>query len=1134
MRKSFFFSLLTLFSLKVFAIGEFAFVKNLGQFHSNVEYFYQTNSSYVFFENSAITYQLYETPEHENHHLTSKKQTLKSFAFKTKFIGANQNPEFLESKKLKQHNNYFYGKDPNRWASNVPLFQEIQYSEVYKGIDLRVSTENGVLKYDWIVKENADPNEIQLKYDGLKKLHLKNEELYIETPLGEIIEMKPFTYQVVNGEKVEVKCQYKIKKNQVSFEILEDYDKNLELIIDPTVVFATYTGSTADNFGFTATYDNEGNMYAGGTVYRHRLGGFSNSGTGFYPTTTGVVDTIFSGGEVDLGITKYSSDGLSVLYSTYLGGNGDEYPASLIADNNSNLYILGRTSSSDFPVDSGAFQTNLKGGFDIFVTKLSSNGSGILGSTYLGGSSSDGINISNDPTTIQSLKFNFGDSDRGDIFLDKNEQVYITSCSRSTNFPIVNGFQTSLSGSQDAIVAKLSNDLSQLKFSTFLGGSDDEAGYSIKVLKNHIYVCGGTNSSDFITTSGAYQALYNGNIDGFVTRIDTFTNLLDASTFVGTSAYDQTYFLDFSRNGSVFLFGQTSGSYPVTSGVYSDPNSGQFIQEISSDLSTAGISTVFGRGDGNPDISPTAFLVDSCGTVYISGWGGPLVSGTNLTTNGLPTFNATQSTTDGRDFYILVFSENLTVPLYGSFFGGNLSRDHVDGGTSRFDKKGVIYQAICGGCGGRSDFPLTPGASNNNSSNCNLLALKVDVGFNFVTAEYTISPSFSGCVPLTIDFNNESNSNNVIWNFAGLGTSTDTTPTFTFVNPGDYDVTLYAIDSLSCNLLDSVTYTVEVFPLPIITNTPDQTICKGESIQLNASGGTSYSWHPGNSLSDSTIANPIATPKIPTTYTVYVYNDENCYDSTFITIDLYAQSPISLTPDTSVCKDDSFTVFINGVSSVNWQPSNLFQNTSIFSQQISLKNSVIIYASYTDSASDCTYDTSFQISVDPLASFNVSDNFGCKPFNVQYQNTSTGATSYFWQFGDGHISFEEMPTHTYENEGIYEVTLIAENSICSDTFKFKQITVDGENPAIYIPNVFTPNGDGINDKFKVSSYIAPDSYELVIYNRWGQKVFESTSVEDSWDGKFQGNDVPEGAYVYILKIKTCSSRDVKGVVTLIR
>src|SRR5690606_9204262 len=212
------------------------------------------------------------------------------------------------------------------------------------------------------------------------------------------------------------------------------------------------------------------------------------------------------------------------------------------------------------------------------------------------------------------------------------------------------------------------------------------------------------------------------------------------ATYTGTADYNQLYFLDLNESEDIYVYGQTSGNFPITPGVYSNPRSGQFVQKFSNDLSTLIFSTVFGAGRGVPDISPTAFLVNDCNERYVAGWVGRASCEPgfwNSGTAGMTTTpDAFQRSTSGSDFYFIVLTDDAKQRLYATFLGGNQSSTHVDGGTSRFDKGGIVYHSVCSGCRyfndanrATADFPTTPGAWSrvNRSQNCNNAAFKFDL-----------------------------------------------------------------------------------------------------------------------------------------------------------------------------------------------------------------------------------------------------------------------------------------------------------------------------------------------------------------------------------------------------------------------
>ena len=397
-----------------------------------------------------------------------------------------------------------------------------------------------------------------------------------------------------------------------------------------------------------------------------------------------------------------------------------------------------------------------------------------------------------------------------------------------------------------------------------------------------------------------------------------------ASTYIGTTDYDQCYFVQLDRQDSVYVVGQTEGAYPVTPGVYSNPNSGQFITKLDPGLSTIDYSTVFGTGSGAPDISPTAFLVDVCEWVYVSGWGGS-TNFSGSTTGLTTTFDAEQSTTDGSDLYVIVLGNECTTLEYATFMGGPVSNEHVDGGTSRFDKKAIIYQAVCAGCWGNSDFPTTSGAysNTNNSTGCNLAAFKMEFAPPFVIADFDVLPSNEGCAPFDVTFTNTSYGGiSFQWDF-GDGSPIDPSyhTSHTYTLPGTYTVTLYVVDPSSCNLIDSTKQDIIVHPSPNAVAYQDTSICFGEDYTLLATGGGSYEWFPPTGLSDPFSASPTVNVTTDIEYEVVVTNAFGCKDSDSVAITVIYPPPANAGADLIVCPDSSIQLNgSGGPGSVAWEP----------------------------------------------------------------------------------------------------------------------------------------------------------------------------------------------------------------------
>ncbi len=698
--------------------------------------------TYYFFDGKAL---------HDAVHDNKEVDKIRGHVLRVGFPGSKGAKNVVATgSKSPEYYNYFIGNNPANWASKLHAVENILMQDVWPGIDLEITTRGESIKYNFIVHPKADASQVKVQYFGADNLQLANGEFRIKTSLVDLTEQKPFVYQE-NGSRskngvnyAEIDAKFSLQQNILGFE-LGKYNKREKLIIDPIIVFSTFSGSVGDNFGFTATYNPQGNAYSGGTVYA----------PGF-PTTPGAFQVSFQGGVTnnndedwkrDAGILKFSPDGKSLLWATYIGGTDhNEQPHSMVVNKRGDLVILGTTHSGDFPMAGNGFDRSYNGEGDIYVCRLSEDGSQLLSSTFIGGSGRDGLNgytkISNKPSP---LAYNYGDQYRGEVIVDENDNVLIATSTQSADFPILgNSFQTKYSGEQDGCIVKLSPNLDNIQWSAFVGGSGADAAYGINIDRSgNIVVCGGTWSGNFYTSSRAAFRNPIGERDGFIVKVTSDGRAYLASTFIGTNDYDQAYFVQIDDDNRIYVTGQTLGRFPVSDNVFSIPNSSQFIAVLENDLSSIYLSTVFGSGRNSTDLSPSAFLVDLCGRIYVSGWGGqtnsPNNGGHGGNTSGLPLTNdAFQRTTDGSDFYLIIFAKDLRKVVYGSYFGGARSQEHVDGGTSRFDRDGKVYQSVCGGCGGYSDFPTTEGAwSNKNKGKrpppnstmggCNNAVFKIDL-----------------------------------------------------------------------------------------------------------------------------------------------------------------------------------------------------------------------------------------------------------------------------------------------------------------------------------------------------------------------------------------------------------------------
>lgn len=1174
------------------------FVRNEGQWDGPFQYKALSQNGDAYLSANSFTYLVGDAANgykvDEVHHGRSKQEQLRFHTYRVHFEGANSQPEIVPSKVQHWYYNYFLGKDPSRWKSKIHPALALDYQALYPGVDLHVSSEYGNLKYEFIVAAHTNPDVIQLRFEGTDGLKIRDKNLIIQTSVGEVEELKPVAFQYnALGERVAVACRYVLEGDRVRYRFPEGYDPNLTLVIDPTVVFCTLTGSTADNWGYTATYDDSGNFYAGGIMLSYLGGAF--------PTTTGAFQTTFGGGvddpnyatsdahgvgfASDMAIMKLNATGTSRIWATYLGGSDNEQPHSIIKDPSGNLVVAGISYSNDFPTTSGSYDVSHNGGADIVVTKLNTTGSALNGSTYIGGSGDDGVNFNGSEFIFGNLKHNYGDNARSEVIVDRSGNVYVTASTKSSNFPVTSSaYQSALSGNQDAVIMKLNASLSSLSYSTYFGGSSDDAGYvlALDTAQTHFYVGGGTMSGNFPATTGCWKTSYQGgSADGFILRfLNSGSYTLQKSTLVGESDYDQVYGLQVDLENNVYAMGQTLGAkFPVTSGVYSNSGSSQFIIKMDSLLSTNIFSTVFGSGSSTTtNISPVAFLVDTCQNIYVSGWGGNLgfSSGTSTvgTTTGMPVTATSitaplKSTTDGWDFYFMALSKNATSLLFGAFLGRNSSDpnqgEHVDGGTSRFDRKGIVYQGICANCGGSSSgaFPTTAGswATTVGSGNCNEAALKIAFQLTSPAAVANGSPRAKGCPPLTVQFNNgSSNATSYSWNFMD-GSPIDTAfqPKHTFTKAGVYPVRLIVYNPNACKVRDTtiVTITVDSNRVKsdfdyVVTDScsPYKVVFTNKSIispMPGAAARTSYTWKFGDGTS-FTGANP----------PVHLYANQGSYTVTLIMRDTAACNyPDSVTkvitihsnmvkaqfqsPDTT-CINDSL-LFINqstNATGVKWYLGDGDSSTlsTPFKHKYagpgSYKVVFIAYNPYSCNLRDTVRKT-IRINKQPTADFTFAPVIPVSNKPVTFTNTSVNADVNSWDFGDGSPkSNQKDPVHLFRKTGTFNVCLtVTSYDGCTDT-KCKKVDAD-IHTALDLPTGFSPNGDGHNDILKVRGG-GIETMNLKIFNRWGEKIFETNDQNIGWDGRYKGKLQEVDAYAFILTATFIdgTSATKKGNVTLLR
>ncbi len=767
------------------------FVPNNGQWNNAILYRAQSAALDVHVTKNSINYFFYNPTQIEQiaKHAKPKENTepdslLQMHLIKLEFVGANDATIEAENK-FEHYYNYFLGKNPNHWKGNVYPYKTLNLKNMYNGIDVKMSINKaGSLTYDYYIKPNTSIDKLRFKLNGADKITEEYGELYVYYSFGYFKENKPYAYQIIEGKKERVEVKYKLfAGNTIGFDVIGNYDTTKELIVDPDLVFATYSGSSVDNFGFTATYDEQGNAYAGGIALAINP---SVAPNGKYPTTAGAFQTKWRGGietsvyipggvglpipPCDISISKYSADGKNLLYATLLGGTGNDNPHSLVVDKQGHLLVFGSSASTDFPVKQSSYDTSHGGQHDIVITKFSLNGDSLIGSTYVGGNDDDGRNQAN------GLLYFYSDNFRGDVICDDDGSVFVASCSQSNNFPTTPGsYSQTYKALQDGVVFKLNNDLSKLEWSTFIGGSKQDALYSIDFdEKKNIFLTGGTLSNDMYTHNTAYKKTHIDSdiTDGYIAILSPDGKTISNATYFGKSKYDQTYFLELDTKNSpdVWVIGQTEDNYTAAAGTYNNNNGKIFIAKFDSTLSKLNLITTIGSGRSKPDLTINAFLVDDCKRIYFSGWGGTALNSGDP--SGLPvTSDAFKKVNDGGEFYLMMLDKNASGLLYATYFGGSESNDHVDGGTSRFDKKGIVYQSVCASCQSFnsgapfiSDFPVTAGAfaEKNSSPRCSNAVFKFDFRIKKANFIYSIDT----CSSIISYTNKTAGASNFLWAFS--------------------------------------------------------------------------------------------------------------------------------------------------------------------------------------------------------------------------------------------------------------------------------------------------------------------------------------------------------------------------------
>lgn len=598
------------------------FVKNDGQLEDNVKFYGMGSKNRILFKKDGIYLVLQNSPS----------ETLRIAP-----LNANKEFEIIGEGKNEGVVNYFIGDRPENWKRNLPTFSKIRYKDVWNGVDIVFYGRGANLEYDIVVKPGADISKISFEIEGVKEVETSENGGFIaKLPSGRIIyQKKPCIYQKIDGRVVEIEGSYRIKRENgkkcFGF-VLESFDSSYPLVIDPTLIYSTYLGGSNYDGGYGISLDSSGNVYIIGQT-------FSSD----FPVSSPIKGS--RSGYYDIFVTKINPEGNSIVYSTFIGGSGYDYGYEIAVDSTGSAYITGYTESTDFPTQNPA-QKNNSGGRDVFVAKINSEGNSLVYSTYLGGSGNDhGYAIA----------------------LDERENAYLTGLTYSTDFPLKDPIY-GYSGYGDIFLAKLSSE-GKILYSTYFGGSNNDCAYGVAVdSSGNVYLTGTTYSTDFPTKNPIKER--GGLWDSFVIKINSEGNQIIFSSFIGGSDNDYGTGIAVDSLENVYITGYTSSpDFPTQNPVQENIAGGYdaFIAKISTSEKSILFSTFIGGKDN--DYS-RGIAIDSKGNVYIAG---------ETSSTDFPTRDPIQENNAGHwDAFVVKINLEANVFVYSTYLGGS-NNDYAHG-----------------------------------------------------------------------------------------------------------------------------------------------------------------------------------------------------------------------------------------------------------------------------------------------------------------------------------------------------------------------------------------------------------------------------------------------------------------------
>ncbi len=651
------------------------FIRNEGQADRRASFYAKTRSYTLWFGADGLVFDRTHAAAAESEMTASpgsgRPAVLENFrrdVSRLEFVGANGNPQISGEREQPCRVNYFIGNDSAKWRTAIATFAEVRYRNLYKNIDLRVYGAESRIEYDWEVLPGGDPQAIRFRYAGVQQTTITPAgDLRVETATGKLTHKRPAAYQEIDGRRVAVAAEFKkLGRHEYGFAI-GVYDESRPLFIDP-LVYATFLGGSnesSNEYASAVALDSSGNAY---------VTGYTTASD--FPVTVGTYDGSANGSH-DVFVTKINATGTAIVYSTFLGGSNYEYGLSIALTPGNMACVAGLTCSSNFPTTAGAVDANYNDGVDAFVVKLSADGSGLAYSTFLGGEERDeAYAIAYDGTNL-----------------------YVTGTTYSDDFPVTpEAYDTSFNGEHDVFVTKFNVGESALAYSTFIGGSNWDWAHALAVDgSGNAYVAGGTWSSDYPVTAGAFDVTRN-NSDGIVTKINTSGSALVWSTYLGGSGYGAAYGIQVDGSNCATVCGYTDSSdFPVTAGAYDVSHNGGYDAYVCkfNATGTALLYSTYLGGSGEESVGRSLAL-GTDGSAY--------VTGSTASADFPATPGAHDASYNGnQDAFVARLSADGSSLAYSTFLGGVLAKDKGKAVAVRGDDFCLVGETA-----DAADFPVTP------------------------------------------------------------------------------------------------------------------------------------------------------------------------------------------------------------------------------------------------------------------------------------------------------------------------------------------------------------------------------------------------------------------------------------------